>query len=76
VNGGFGAGMNSGFQARQSDGAVPDCHSLLNSGAFPETDCIRTLRDFLQDPPGAGLAGSYVHGEDDQPHCTLFRFPT
>lgn len=76
VNGGFGAGMNIGFQARLSDGSVPDFYYLLNSDAFPETDCIRTLRDFLQDHPGAGLAGSYVHGEDDTPHCTLFRFPT
>ena len=76
VNGGFGAGMNIGFRARLSDGSRPDFYYLLNSDAFPEQDCIRRLRDFLLNAPGAGLAGSYVHGEDGTPHCTLFRFPT
>ncbi len=76
VNGGFGAGMNIGLHARLSDGSVPDFFYLLNSDAFPDPGCIRTLRDFLLDHPGAGLAGSYVYGEDGVPHCTLFRFPS
>ncbi|WP_420005368.1 glycosyltransferase family 2 protein [Arenibacterium sp. LLYu02] len=76
VNGGFGAGMNIGLHARLSDGSVPDFFYLLNSDAFPDPGCIRTLRAFLSEHPGAGLAGSYVYGEDGAPHCTLFRFPT
>ncbi|ABF65133.1 glycosyl transferase; group 2 family protein [Ruegeria sp. TM1040] len=76
VNGGFGAGMNIGFRALLSDGTRPDFFYLLNSDAFPEQDCISTLRDFLLKTSEAGLAGSYVHGEDGTPHCTLFRFPT
>lgn len=76
VNGGFGAGMNIGLRARLGDGSLPDFFYLLNSDAFPDPGCIKVLRDFLVEHPGAGLAGSYVYGEDGTPHCTLFRFPT
>nr|WP_285895532.1 glycosyltransferase family 2 protein [Epibacterium ulvae] len=76
VNGGFGTGMNLGMQAGLSDGCRPDFYYLLNSDAFANEDTIRTLRDFLQETPEAGFAGSYVHGLDDDPHCTAFRFPT
>lgn len=76
VNGGFGAGMNIGFAAGLSDGHAPDYYYLLNSDAFVQAETIRTLRDFLADHPGAGLAGSFVKGTDDVPHCTAFRFPS
>ncbi|OIQ30562.1 MAG: glycosyl transferase [Alphaproteobacteria bacterium MedPE-SWcel] len=75
-NGGFGAGMNIGFGAKLSTGAVPDFFYLLNSDAFPQRGCIHALRAFLLDHPKAGLVGSFVQGEDGLPHCTLFRFPT
>jgi len=75
-NGGFGAGMNFGIAAGLSDGSAPDYYYLLNSDAFPEAGTIRILRDFLASRPGAGLAGSYVHGEDGTPHRTAFRFPS
>ncbi len=75
-NGGFGAGMNIGFKAGLSTGAVPDFYYLLNSDAFPEPDALRHLRDFLLAHPDAGLAGSFVQGEEGEPHCTLFRFPS
>lgn len=76
VNGGFGAGMNIGFAAGLSDGSAPDYYYLLNSDAFVQGQTIATLRDFLADHPGAGLAGSYVHGTDGSPHRTAFRFPS
>ncbi|TNJ42067.1 glycosyltransferase family 2 protein [Phaeobacter sp. B1627] len=75
-NCGFGAGMNIGFGATLATGAAPDFYYLLNSDAFPQKGCIRALRDFLRDRPDAGLAGSFVQGEDGVAHCTLFRFPT
>lgn len=76
VNGGFGAGMNIGFTAGLSDGTAPDYYYLLNSDAFVQGQTICTLRDFLADHPGAGLAGSFVHGTDGTPHRTAFRFPS
>ena len=75
-NGGFGAGMNIGFAAGFSDGTQPDYYYLLNSDAFVQGRSIRTLRNFLKDHPGAGLAGSYTEGTDGAPHRTAFRFPS
>ena len=76
VNGGFGAGMNVGMASGLSNGARPAFYYLLNSDAFANEDTIANLRDFLLKNPRAGLAGSYVHGTDDTPHCTAFRFPS
>ncbi len=76
VNGGFGAGMNIGMNAGLPDGSAPGFYYLLNSDAFVEGDTITRLRDFLLHTPGAGLAGSFVHGTDDSPHRTAFRFPS
>jgi|28_taG_2_1085356.scaffolds.fasta_scaffold00017_61 GT2 family glycosyltransferase len=76
VNGGFGAGMNIGMMAGLPDGSAPGFYYLLNSDAFVEGETISRLRDFLMQSPGAGLAGSFVHGTDDSPHRTAFRFPS
>ena len=75
-NGGFGAGNNVGIRAGLPDGARPDFVYLLNSDAFPASDAIRILRDYLEADPGLGMAGSFIHGEDGDPHVTCFRFPT
>lgn len=76
VNGGFGAGNNVGMMSGMSDGSMPDFVYILNSDAFPDPGCIATLLGHLQSHPKAGMAGSHVRGEDDVPHCTLFRFPS
>lgn len=76
VNGGFGAGMNIGFATGLADGTAPDYYYLLNSDAFVQGNTISALRDFLAQHPGAGLAGSFVHGIDGTPHRTAFRFPS
>lgn len=75
-NGGFGAGNNVGIRAGWSDGSRPDYVYLLNSDAFPGPGSIRTLLGHLETHPEAGLAGSYIHGEDGAPHLTAFRFPS
>lgn len=75
-NGGFGAGNNAGIRAGLPGGARPDYVYLLNSDAFPAPDAIRILLDHMQDHPRTGMAGSYIHGIDDAPHVTCFRFPS
>jgi len=75
-NGGFGAGNNVGLRMAMSDGRAPDYFYILNSDAFPDRGCIAALLAFLQAHPKAGFAGSHVRGEDDEPHCTAFRFPS
>lgn len=75
-NGGFGAGNNVGIRVGLSNGARPDYCYLLNSDAFPAPDAIRVLLDHMEAHPDSGMAGSYIHGIDDAPHVTCFRFPS
>jgi GT2 family glycosyltransferase len=58
------------------DGSKPDYVYILNSDAFPAKDAIRRLMDHLEATPKAGFAGSYIHGEEGDPHVTAFRFPS
>ncbi len=75
-NGGFGAGNNVGIRAGMRDGTRPDYIYILNSDAFPDTGAIRALLDHLEAHAEIGLAGSYIHGPDGEPHLTSFRFPS
>jgi hypothetical protein len=75
-NGGFGAGNNHGIRAGMHDGARPDLVHILNSDAFCDAGAVRALVDHLGAHPEAGFAGSYIHGEDGEPHLTTFRFPS
>ena len=75
-NGGFGAGNNVGIRAGWSDGSRPDYVYILNSDAFPDPGALSALLDHLESHPATGFAGSYIHGEDDTPHLTAFRFPS
>lgn len=74
-NGGFGAGNNFGMRAGLSDGSAPDYFYILNSDAFVDAGAIRALVRHLETTPKAGFAGSFIHGPDQQPHVTAFRFP-
>ena len=75
-NGGFGAGNNVGIRAGMADGGAPDYVYLLNSDAFPEGGALLALLRALEADPGAGIAGSFIYGEDGEPHETAFRFPS
>ncbi len=75
-NGGFGAGNNVGIRAGMADGEAPDYVYLLNSDAFPEPGALVALLRALEADPHAGIAGSFIYGDDDVPHETAFRFPT
>ncbi|WP_425045860.1 glycosyltransferase family 2 protein [Primorskyibacter sp. S87] len=75
-NGGFGAGVNFGIRTGLNSGEAPDFYYLLNSDAWPDAGAIRVLCDFLINHPKAGMAGSYIHGEEGEPHRTAFRFPS
>lgn len=75
-NGGFGAGNNVGIRLGLPGGVRPDYVYILNSDAFPAPDAIRMLRDYLETHPKVGIAGSYIHGPDGEPHVTCFRFPS
>lgn len=75
-NGGFGAGNNYGIRAGLPGGAKPDYVYVLNSDAFTDKGAIKALLDHLEANPKVGFAGSFLHGEDGEPHRTAFRFPS
>ncbi|MEZ5750572.1 MAG: glycosyltransferase family 2 protein [Paracoccaceae bacterium] len=75
-NGGYGAGNNHGIRAGLPDGSKPDYIYILNSDAFPAKDAIKVLVDYLDTHRDVGFAGSYIHGDDGEPHTTAFRFPS
>lgn len=75
-NGGFGAGNNVGIRAGLPEGLRADFVYLLNSDAFPDKNAIAILLRHMEQHPGTGMAGSYIHGTDDMPHVTCFRFPS
>lgn len=74
-NGGFGAGNNFGMRHGLAQRRF-DYIYILNSDAFPDAGSIAALVDHLDQTPECGFAGSYIHGEDQAPHITAFRFPS
>lgn len=74
-NGGFGAGNNFGMRYALSS-EPPEYFYILNSDAFPASNAIRLLAEYLDTHADVGIVGSYIHGEDGEPHVTAFRFPT
>lgn len=75
-NGGFGAGNNVGIRKALRWPEPPDYVYLLNSDAFPDEGAVQRMLEYLDENPHVGIAGSYVHGTDGEPHHTAFRFPS
>jgi len=74
-NGGFGAGNNFGILTGIAAQPETDFIYILNSDAFPDQGSIQALIKALLNNPEVGFAGSYIHGPDNAPHATAFRFP-
>jgi N-acetylglucosaminyl-diphospho-decaprenol L-rhamnosyltransferase len=75
-NGGFGYGNNYAMRKALQADAPPEFIYLLNSDAFPAKDAVTRLLQTLEADARVGIAGSYIHGPDGEPHQTAFRFPT
>ena len=75
-NGGFGSGNNFAIREALASDDPPDYVYLLNSDASPADDAIARLLTYLEQHPAVGIAGSYIHGFDGEPHMTVFRFPS
>lgn len=75
-NGGFAFGVNFGIGTHLEAEDAPDYVYLLNSDAFPDEGSIEALVGYLDSHPEFGIAGSYIHGVDGDPHTTAFRFPS
>lgn len=75
-NGGFGAGNNFAIRPALKMDLPPEYIYILNSDAFPDLNAIKHLVEHLDKNPKTGIVGSFIHGTDDVPHVTAFRFPT
>jgi N-acetylglucosaminyl-diphospho-decaprenol L-rhamnosyltransferase len=75
-NGGYGAGNNVAILRALHSDDPPEYIYALNSDAYPAEYAIKHLIDYLDRHPQVGIVGSYIHGDDGQPHTTAFRFPS
>src|SRR6185437_287516 len=74
-NGGFAYGNNRGIE-RAYARAAPDYFYLLNPDAQVRPGAIRTLVEFLNAHPAAGIAGGRFENADGSDWPFAFRFPT
>jgi len=70
-NSGFGAANNEAM--RMAKGRY---FLLLNSDAFPEPAAIRTLLDFIEDHPKAGVVGPRLLNADGTLQISCYPFPS
>ena len=75
-NGGFGAGNNVAIRAALNLPEPPRYLYFLNPDAVPRPGAIRTLKDFLDSHPDAGVAGSALCDGEGRITHSAFRFPS
>lgn len=76
VNGGFAAGNNIAVAAALADEAPPDLIWLLNPDTRVNPGAALALARFMDDTPGAGIAGSALIEGSGAPWPYAFRFPS
>lgn len=74
-NGGFAFGNNIGIGHAWADGRS-DYVYLLNPDARVRPGAVAALARFLEDHPGAGIAGSAIENSDGSDWPIAFRFPS
>lgn len=75
-NGGFGYGNNVAIRAALRDAEPPDYIYFLNPDATPAPGALKSLYDFLEAHPRAGIAGSSLRDEHGTIQTSMFRFPS
>lgn len=75
-NGGFAYGNNEAIRPALLDRDRPDYVLLLNSDTRVYPGAIRTLVEFLQSHPEAGMVGSRLEDPDGTCQFSTFRFPS
>jgi GT2 family glycosyltransferase len=75
-NAGFGAGNNLAFRHASTWEDPPEFFYLLNPDAYPDHGTVKTLVDFMERNPRAGMAGSRVRHPGGDLRLSAFRFPS
>ena len=73
-NGGYAYGNNQALRTALAQDPLPEYFWLLNPDTQIRPGAARTLIEFLQSHPKAGLAGSRLEDEDGTPQTSAFRF--
>lgn len=75
-NGGFAYGNNVGIRPVFEGDNPPEYFMLLNPDTQVRPGAIKTLMDFLQEHPAAGIVGPRIVSPDGSPQRSAFRFPS
>lgn len=75
VNGGFAYANNRGIEHLRAGGRPSEYTLLLNPDTYVRTGAARTLVNFLDAHPRAGIAGSRLEDPDGTLQSCAFRFP-
>lgn len=73
-NGGFAYGNNEAIRVGFESKDPPDFVLLLNPDTIVRPGGVKTLIQFMQDNPEAGIAGSRLEDPDGTPQRSAFRF--
>lgn len=74
-NDGYAAGNNAAIRLALAASHPPDYVLLLNPDTVVRSGAIKTLVDFMDQHPAAGIAGSRLEDPDGTPQRSAFRFP-
>lgn len=75
-NGGFAYGNNLAIKKALASPEQVDYYLLLNPDTIVRQGAIKTLIEFMEKNPQAGIAGSRLEDLEDNPQCSAFRFRT
>lgn len=75
-NGGFAFGNNAAIRELLASAKPPDYLWLLNPDTIVRPGACRSLGEFLELHPNAGIAGSRLVFPDGRPQTAAFRFPS
>lgn len=75
-NGGFAYGNNAIIAIARDQGFLPKYVLLLNPDTVVRPGSLKSLVDFMDINPHAGIAGSRLEDLDGTPQRSAFRFPT
>lgn len=74
-NGGYASGNNAAIRSALTLDHPPQYFHILNPDTVVQPGAIKTLVDFMEQQPEAGIAGSRLQDPDGTPQCSAFRFP-
>jgi len=74
-NGGYASGNNAAIRPALELDQPPEYFHILNPDTVVQPGAIKTLVEFMEQHPEAGIAGSRLQDPDGTAQCSAFRFP-